>query len=196
MSVQRKPIHLEQRGGKSNRQRIWEEIRASRDRVFMMSSVALCARVHYDTVRTYVQALVKAGFVEPAEPEGKHKRWKLVKDNGVDAPQLKRDGTQSTAGLGNEAMWRTLRMLDAVTPAELASFASAGDVQITENTAQSYLTWLEKAGYVRHVGQPRRYTLIKSRVTGPRPPQIQRVGQVYDPNTAAVVYAQSPEDLL
>ncbi|MFT0211801.1 hypothetical protein VQ643_04190 [Pseudomonas sp. F1_0610] len=203
LATGRKAIHLEQRGGKSNRQRIWEVIRANRTR-FSATMVAHEAQVNYDTTCSYFQGLKKAGVIAhclendgtPTTNAFSEKSLYLVKDLGVEAPQISKSGKASRAGEGTEAMWRTLRMLPNVTVQELAGYASAG-VEVKVSTAQSYIKWLLLAGYVQHNnGKPRRYSLIKAKVKGPRAPQIQRIGQVYDPNTAEVVYAQNPEDLL
>lgn len=206
LNTGRKPVHLEQKGGKSNRQRVWEAIRKNKE-CFTLAQVSSLTDVHYDTVKTYGQALKRAGIIGPKsvhedalvrDQAGSFSEHdlQLIQDCGVEAPALNRDGTPNSMGLGNEAMWRTLRMLPSVTVDELANFASAS-VATTRSTAQSYLKWLEKAGYVRHNnGRPRRYELIRARYTGPRPPQIQRIGQVYDPNTAEVAYIQTPEELL
>lgn len=199
VSTGRQPIHLEQRGGKSNRQRIWEAIRQHRSE-FSLGQIASKVRVNYATAQTYFSALQKAGVITQLKADEnqafKEVMWCLEHDRGVEAPRLKRDGSESSAGLGTEAMWRTLRILGCVTAVELASHASVS-VPTTKTTAQSYLRWLKKAGYVHSDGgRPQRYQLIKSKVTGPRAPQIQRVGQVYDPNTAAVAYVQSPEEFL
>lgn len=196
MATGRKPIHVEQRGGKSNRQRVWEVIRQYSGEPFTLACLVEHTGIKYATVHTYLNSLEKGGFVERHQQDVSGNHWRMVRDNGVDAPQLKKDGTPSTTGLGTEAMWRTLRILGSVTATELAAHASVSS-KTTRATALAYLGWLERAGYIRSDGKrPARYHLIKSRVTGPRPPQIQRVGQVYDPNTARVVYAQNPEELL
>lgn len=195
----RKPIHLEQRGGKGNRQRIWEVIRKHRDS-FTLSFVADEAGVNYGTAQTYFRGLKKAGVIANKGEMRRNKQTcqllHLVQDYGVEAPKFCRDGSLSRTGEGTEAMWRTLRMLGSVTAKQLAAYASAA-VEVKETTAHSYLKWLVKAGYVQHTdSRPRRYSLVKAKVTGPRAPQVQRVGQVYDPNNATVVYTQSAEDLL
>lgn len=199
---QRKPIHLEQKGGKSNRQRVWEAIRQQRDK-FSLHLIAEVADVNYDTVQTYLGCLKKAGIIahilkndEKSQNAFAEEIMYLVRDCGIEAPQLRKDGTPCTTGLGTEAMWRTLRILGSVTADELAVYASAS-APTTKATAQTYLKWLFKAGYVRRSNtRPPHYSLVLTKVTGPRAPQIQRIGQVYDPNTATVVYAQTPEDLL
>lgn len=200
MTGGRKPVHLEQRGGKSNRQRVWESIRSKRTG-FTSYSLSKAAGVHIETVRTYLQSLRKGGYVGLLDIRDKltgERTMELLKDNGSAAPALKRDGTPCQQGLGTETMWRTLRIVGETTPAELARYASA-QVPTTVATAASYLKWLVKADYVqvmRRPGQPTRYRLIQAKYTGPRPPMIQRTRQVYDPNLAKVVWSEEPEDHL
>lgn len=196
----RKPIHLEQRGGKGNRQRIWEAIRSQRTG-FHAYSLSRSAKVNYETVQTYLSALRKAGYIAFTGERDlvTGERWlTLQQDCGSEAPSLKRDGTLNRQGLGTESMWRALRILGECSAQELAAYASAA-TPTTASTAGSYLGWLAKAGYVqviRKPGKANRYLLQRSRYTGPRPPMIQRTRQVYDPNLAKVVWAEAPEDLL
>lgn len=201
----RKPIHLEQRGGKGNRQRIWEAIRAKRDGLTCYE-LARRAGVDDETVRSYLQSLINGGYLvhEDGGPAGRQNDYttrpmKLVQDCGSEAPALCRDGRPSTQGMGNEAMWRTLRIIGECGPKELAAYASAS-TPVALETAKRYLRWLAKAGYVQVIRRPgqraHRYKLAPGRYTGPRPPMIQRTRQVYDPNLAKVVWAEAPEDLL
>ncbi|CDM42418.1 helix-turn-helix domain-containing protein [Ectopseudomonas oleovorans] len=202
MATGRKPVHLEQRGGKSNRQRVWEAIRQQRSGLTCYD-LARRARVTEATVRTYLQALINGGYLE-AEPTdtppsiGQTRPLRLIRDSGSEAPALKRDGTSCTQGLGTEAMWRALRILGETSAEELARYASAA-VPTTTATAKSYLRFLALAGYVqvaRRVGKPSRYRMVQARYSGPRPPMIQRTKQVYDPNLGKVVWAEAPEDHL
>ena len=197
----RKRIDLEMQGTKGNRQRIWEALRARRDS-FTAIQVACSAQVNEDTTRSYLNALMRGGWIEVSvgsEPF-EEQILRLVRDTGAEAPAVTRAGTASTAGLGNEAMWRTLRILGEMNAAELAGHASAS-VTVTLWSARSYLKWLKRAGYVQVVqvgkpGRPERYRLTPGRYTGPRPPMIQRIGQVYDPNLGEVVYRAKPEEEL
>jgi hypothetical protein len=76
-------------------------------------------------------------------------------------------------------------------------------VPTTVWTARSYLKWLKRAGYVVEVqaskpGTKARFRLGHGKYTGPRPPMIQRIGQVFDPNLGEVVFRQDEltEDVL
>lgn len=197
MAQGRKQIHLEMQGGKGNRQRIWEAIRANAQG-FTAYVVARQAKAHDATVRSYLQALVRGEYLQVVSGERfEEQTLCLLKDVGAEAPSVTRDGKPSTAGKGTEAMWRTLRILGELDADELAAQASIV-VPTTRWTARSYLKWLNRAGYVQQVGASKpgrlaRYRLVPGKNTGPRPPMIQRIGQVFDPNLGQVVYSQQPE---
>lgn len=205
MASGRKPIHLEQQGGKGNRQRIWEAIRARRDG-FTAEELVSVTGTDLAAARSYLQGLLKAEVIgyqdaeyrDQASAQFINRSLRLLKDNGSEAPAIRRDGATHRAGMGTEAMWRTLRILGEATAEELATMASAA-VPTTTQTAKSYLKWLVKAGYVqqsRSQGRVARYRMIPAKYTGPRPPMIQRTKAVYDPNLGQVVWAESPEDQL
>ena len=190
----RKPIHLEMRGSKSNRQRIWEAIRAERDG-FQVADVAHRAKTDITVVNTYVQSLLRGEYVELISGAPyKTQTLRLIKDVGAEAPSLTKEGKPSNSGKGTEAMWRTLRILGELDAHELAAQASTV-TPTTPSTAASYLLWLKKAGYVIEVlagkpGRKARYSLAPGKYTGPRPPMIQKIGQVFDPNLSKVVFRQ------
>lgn len=189
----RKPVHLEMVGCKSNRQRMWEAMRAHPE-AFTGYQIARRAAVHDTAVRSYIQSLEKAGYLEriAGADHFLEQTLRLVKDMGAEAPAVTRSGGASTAGLGNEAMWRTLRILGELTARQLAEHASVS-VKVSLWTARSYLKWLVRAGYVELLSQGNgdrsaRYRLIPNRYTGPRAPMIQRSAQLYDPNLGKVVF--------
>lgn len=193
MACGRKPADQERHNGKSNRQRVWAAIRAQDG--FTCHGVSRAATVHYETTKSYLAALRKAGYIGLSgelDPSTGEPLFKLLRNSGTEAPALKRDGSPNRQGLGNEAMWRALRILGETTIEELTQFASAA-APITMTTARLYLHWLAKAGYVLRLdsnnGRPR-YRLIPSRYSGPAAPMVQRNKQVYDPNLGAVVWRQ------
>lgn len=205
----RKPVHLEMVGGKSPRQRIWLAIRelAAGFTVYSIGKhVVKAKKIEESVIHTYVRSLEKAGYIEnittpDATPIGSAHKWKLVRDNGIEAPRLKSDGTSVTAGLGTEAMWRSLRIIGEFNAIELAASASAGDEEVSPETAKAYLRFLHLAKYVdivkpaRAVGGKRgaiaaRYRLNPGKYTGPRPPMIQRTKSVYDPNLGKIVWQE------
>ena len=191
----RTAIDLEMQGTKGTRQRIWEAIRVKHEG-FTAYEVSRRARTDDTAVRSYLQSLIKGGFIEVvAGGRFEEQTLRLIKDVGAEAPAVTRQGKISTAGKGTEAMWRTLRILGEMDADELAEHASISS-PTTSWTARAYLKWLKRAGYIIEVkasrpGQKARYILAPGKYTGPRPPMIQRIGQVFDPNLGKVVFRQS-----
>lgn len=195
----RKPAQLELIGGKSSRQRIWEQIRAMKTD-FEMYPIARAASVDDETLRTYLGCLKAGGYVEVV----KRKRYdktiyrRTQKDNGVEAPRLNRKGEPVKQGLISEAIWRTLRILDNLDAAQILSHVEAANHETTMAYVKRYLGSLKKAGYLQVVlkGNPHRLEVIRLvKNTGPRAPQVQRVKTVYDPNLNEVMHAEDPEEL-
>ena len=194
MSQNRKPAHLEYLGGKSPRQRVWEKIREMKR--FNLDDLvkALPGTINRSTTRSYVKALVAGGFIhwQPNHPV-KYVDYVLIKDNGVEAPRLRRDGGIVIQGRGQENMWRTLRTLNhTVGYFELSALASTDEHPVSPNAARDYLGNLHHAGYVNKVAD--KYHLLPKKNTGPRPPMIQRTKQVYDPNLGKVVWTETKGD--
>lgn len=197
----RKPAHLEMIGGRSNRQRIWEAIRANRDN-FTAVCIIFHSGVDDTTVQTYLLALCKAGYVESTNEAGmaEVKEYRLIRDNGLEAPRLTSQGKLVVQGLAQEQMWRTMRMLGSdFNYLELARMASTSETMVSTEAAKSYLKHLAHAGYVTVTakgrgrgagGVPSRYRFNPGRYTGPRPPMVQRTKNVYDPNLGKVVWQQ------
>lgn len=198
----RQPANLEMPGGKSKRQRVWEAIRASRDG-FTLQDIANVTRIDTDTIRTYLYALARGRFVEQSNISHypcEKKQYRLVKDNGLEAPRLTRDGELVTQGRAQEQMWRTMYILGGdFNYRELAGLASTPEVTVSPITARDYLKHLAHAGYVVVVvkgqgrgagGVPSRYRFNRSRYSGPRPPMVQRTNAIYDPNIGQVVWQQ------
>lgn len=172
-------------GRPSNRQAVWDYIRAHA-RGFDLEGIVRKTDIHQRTVESYLEGLAKAGYIA-AEGKTPH-CYKLMRDTGVEAPRVKSDGSPARSVLGQEAIWRSMRTLKTFDKHDLAE---TSDVPL--RTAQSYLTMLLPAGYLRIVmagkpGHAARYQLILN--TGPRPPMIQRVKQVFDPNLGKVVWAK------
>lgn len=200
MATGRKAVDLEMQGGKGNRQRVWEALRQHRDGISLYS-LARAACVDDGTVLSYLRCLIAGGYVARDGQSYNSATYSVLKDVGAEAPKLNRDGTPNRQGQGVEAMWRSLRILGELDAAELAASASASGVAVSLATAKSYLVWLSKAEYVLPVGPSKRgcagsltrYRLAPGKYTGPRPPMIQRIGQVFDPNLGEVVFRQEPE---
>lgn len=199
----RKPAQMELIGGKPPRQRVWEQIRKSK-LSFRVYDVARSAGVDYETTKTYALCLIAGGYVvRVTEGNFDMADHQLIRDTGIEAPRLTRDGKPVTTGIGQEAMWRCLRMLGALDARKLAAHAASCGVEVKLGTAKSYVQMLKKAGYLevvepcnRRMSRLETLRLIPRMDTGPRPPQIQNVKTVYDPNLNKVMYTDEPEEML
>lgn len=194
MVSNRKPAHLEYVGGKSPRQRIWEKIRELR--AFSLNDLigSLPGDIDRTTTRTYVKSLVAGGFLSETLPQDAEKgRYALINDNGVEAPRVRQDGSLVTQGRAQENMWRTLRAIHhPVSHHELAGIASTQDHPVNPIAARDYLCNLNHAGYLDK--SQGKYRLLPTMNTGPRPPMIQRIKQIYDPNLGKVMWTDGDED--
>lgn len=176
------------------RDAIWKAIRAKGTGVPMTAAQLVAAtKAHNKTVRDYLKGLVAAGFLRQEESDGHAARWVLVRDCGHEAPRVRPDGSPVTQGEVTEQLWRGMYMLKEFSFADLLETAT---VAIPVETAKAYCKMLLATGYlqVRQKADPSkariaRYRLIRN--NGPKPPQVQRVKRVYDPNTREVFM---PED--
>lgn len=199
----RKPIQMELVGGKPIRQRAWEQIRKHREG-FQLDTIAKLAEAEKDTVNRYILCLERGGYiVKLTDGPFEKADYQLIKDTGIEAPKLNSQGELVTMGLAQEAIWRCLRMLGPLDAKQIISHVKAADIEITQDNVRRYLRALKKAGYLKvvHAAVPYRrkpevVALIPRMNTGPRPPQIQRVGVVYDPNINKVMHADEPEEML
>lgn len=124
----------------------------------------------------------------PATGAPEAARWILSRDIGHEAPRVRKDGAAVTQGLVTEQLWRGMCMEKDFTYADLIETAS---IEIQVETVKAYCKMLLATGYLRVIdkanpftGQIAKYRLIRNK--GPKPPQIQRVKRVYDPNTREV----------
>ena len=206
----RKPIALY--GGVAPRPRIWDACRARAGATWTSADILEATRtpgkldgdVDRGTLQTYLYCLEAAGIitverVETVRGAGRRKHYRLARDEGVEAPRVRRDGTRVTQGLAQEQMWRTLRMLGAdINARELAAHASSSAAAVAESAANDYLQTLDRAGYlirtaegkgVGRGGVQARYRLRADKNTGPKPPMVCRTRVVFDPNLHEVVWA-------
>ncbi len=183
-----RPAHLTHKGGKPPRQRIWEAIRAQREG-FTKDSLGAATRIHPDTVHTYLTSLVASGHLRAVDA-----CFILEKDVGVEAPRVTKEGQPVTMGRVREQMWRTMKMIKGdFTFRDLAVAASTEEFPVRDTDASDYVKHLSKAGYLRvtRPGRPRvpaLYRFNPSKNTGPRPPMVQRMKTVYDPNLGRIVW--------
>ncbi len=180
LAKQRKP---------QGRDGIWTCVRALKGD-FTVNDIVDQTGIPVATVRDYLKALAAAQILEIVSTKRNNPNsayiFRLIKNPGSETPRIRDDGTNVTQGLGVEAMWRTIKVLSSFTAEELALTASTDGTAIKKNTAMDYLKHMMRAGYVRrHAG---RYSFVKSKDPGPLAPQIQRVKQVFDPNSKKVVW--------
>lgn len=170
------------------RQEMWLAIKATPQSITVKELVDK-TKLSRQTVQKYLKALTAAGHLKAAEVEfGKPGSWELILDTGYHAPRVREDGTKVTQGEMYEQLWRGMYMLKSFSARDLIEHAS---ITISEATARDYLKRLLAAGYLRverkadpHKALLASYRLIRNK--GPRAPQIQRVAQVFDPNSQEV----------
>ena len=160
-----------------------------RPELITVAEISAATSIHRSSVLRYLQALTAGGYlvVSPAPP-GHAASWSLVQDIGHHAPRVRRDGSHVTHGDNTGQLWQAMCGLKDF---DFRDLLQSSSIEIPEATARDYCKRLLAAGYLRvltkadpHQGRIARYRLI--RASGPRAPQIQRVRQVYDPNTGDV----------
>ncbi|MHC1792046.1 hypothetical protein [Solidesulfovibrio sp.] len=146
-------------------------------------------------VEDYLKALGKAGIVEAVNermgPLARMRRvYRLVKDLGLEAPRVRKDGTILPAS-GRQRMWRAMGILKDFSPRDLAATASLSEAPVALAEAVYYCRWLEKGGYLKDCGHGR-YVALPAMRHGPRAPMIQRVRRLLDPNTGEILCETVP----
>lgn len=190
-----KPI--DKRRPEEKRQAIWDAMRSLG--TFTVNDLFYKSRLVKGSIRDYLTGLHKAGYIQIIAKSGHHipATWQLLRDTGLEAPRVSKDGTEVTQGRSREQMWRTMRILGEFSGRDLAVHASTETCQVNEREAKSYSSFLYKAGYLAisrkghgtgSGGVLTRYRFIAKRFTGPKPPMIQRIKAVFDPNTNKVVW--------
>lgn len=169
---------------------VWAEIR--RLNIFTTRDIHENTDIHNKTITDYVKRLMAGGYIEEHASFEETGRYVLVRDAGIHPPRIRPNGQPVTQGKGTENMWRSMRMLGQFTPRDIMVHSTTDTVSVTEATAKSYCSMLLKAQYLRVVQKAvpgkRQATYKFVRNTGPLPPQIQRVKQVFDPNIREVTY--------
>lgn len=191
-------------GGKPPRQRMWEAIRTINGTFFAID-IAQLSGCELANVYHYLRSLTKALFVtveEVATTKRKgdrlSKRYTLIKNTGIEAPRINAKGETVLASPKFEVLWRTLRILNSVTTNQLVDHAEAAGLTITKRSVNIYTKALLDSGYINVTGKEgsRVFSLKPSMNTGPRPPQLQSIKAVYDPNLNKVMHAEDPQELL
>lgn len=189
------------------RQRVWLAIRDNAEE-FTIQQVADLGSMKYDSARDFLTGLKRAGIIEEIRRErkqysGSHIQtifFKLANDMGYTAPSVDRNGNLLTPRPVNKAMWNTLRITkQAMNANELAALSSNDELKVSIDTADRYLRLLHEAGYLKvmqeshHAVRKAKYMLLPHMNTGAKPPQVQRVKQVFDPNLNETMYSERPE---
>lgn len=181
--------------GKDNRQAVWDVLQAERlrgDAWLTLTVISGGADVHRKTASDYLGCLTAGGYAERQDDETLGcAKWRLIRDGGHHAPRLRPDGSAVTQGAGVTNIWRSMRMLNTFSVVDLVLHSSTPSTKVTESTVKSYVSMLLTTGYLRVVqksnpvkGRQAIYRLVRN--SGPKPPMIQRVKQVYDANTGEV----------
>jgi hypothetical protein len=201
----RKPAILELVGGKSQRQRVWEAVRAIDNAVgcFTADDLSRRSKVEYEPVRYFVRGWLAAGYLGVLSgwtPGGRGVKnvYSMVRDNGVEAPRVRPNGAEITQGRGSEALWAAMTALDSFTAAFAAEIA-----QVSPVTAKTTCGLLGRAGYLVAVepgkglgkgGRPTVWRVAAEHRHKPRAPQITRLKAIYDPNVHQIVWAEGADD--
>lgn len=186
-------IPVDQRSKQTTRDELWSAIRRLKE--FTFAQVRLETNCSFSTVKEYLAGLTAAGYLE-LHPE---KLYTLERDIGVNAPHVRKDGSECVQGKGREQIWTVLPILKEFSIREVRVHASTELVPLSHGTVKEYLRFLYKSGYLvvaresrpghKHgTGQQRRYRFVQSKYTGPKPPMIQKSKQVFDANTGQVVW--------
>lgn len=215
--MSRLPAILEMTGGKSRRQRVWEAIRlyaadgngglsemfGGTKGTFTAEELAHTSKVEVGPVREYLKCLCAAGYIRIVDPlafapPGVRNIFLLLRDNGIEAPRVRRDGSEVTMGRGTEAMWAAMTALDSFDHWLIADIA-----QVKPGTAASYCQALGKAGFLNLLkpgkgkgkgGTASVWMVALSHRQKPRAPMITRLKAVYDPNTHQIVWAEGANE--
>lgn len=202
----RQPAHMMRSDGKPRgRPAIWVSIRTLKR--FTLAEIWHHCKEEKATIRTYLHALERGGYLtrDGFTPTRKNSAvapiYILVRDTGVEAPRVRRDGKPCTQGRARENMWWTMRRrTGAFSYKDLAIEASTDDVLISQADARDYIKHLHKAGYLAVVcpaltGQKiATYRFVRTMNTGPRAPMIQRLQTVFDPNSGQVMWQQEASE--
>lgn len=184
-----RPVHLTQAGAPTLRDRLWSVMRERRNEWLTLNEImiAIGERVSKGTIRDYLLGYAKAGYVEATKPERfQRAQYRLLHDVGVDAPRIKKDGTEAPLP-GRTRMWRAMRILKRFSIQELLAHTVGGE-PIAEAEAETYCRTLARAGYLQGPGEDGRYVIVPARWSGPRAPMVQRTRVVWDPNLGKIVW--------
>lgn len=191
--MSRQPIDQQQPS--ACRQAVWDWIRKFEAQngplaVFTLNDIALHINLDLSSIRDYLTGLSNAEhLISTKNARMELTTYTLVKDNGAEAPRVRKNGTNVTMGQGRRQMWNAMQVLRDFSPIDLAFNASTPEHAVAVSEAKTYCAILCAAGYLVGRGH-QRYSLLAGKWTGPHPPQVQRTKQVYDPNLKKVVWSR------
>ena len=181
-----------QRPYPQNRQGIWSVIRTHR--IISIKGICMSIGMPENTVRAFVKSLELACYLKEFYREKKPKRiyYKLIRDNGVLAPRIKKDGSPLDP-LPEQKMWFAMKPLSRFTALDLGFSTRLG-----EDKADAYCQKLSDAGFLKIVHHDPKnnrntYFVIPSKCKGPLSPTIFEDGTVYDQNTDSIAF--TPETM-
>lgn len=192
--MSRKPAHNLRPD--ESRQAIWDWIRKQKGAEFLTTDVSV--NLDSSTIREYLAGLHAAGYLEAPRigVRGKANIYRQIKQNGQEAPRVRKDGTPVTMGLAREKMWTAMGIrAQKGQPFSVRDLTAGSNkaVPVSEVDAKSYCCALHQMGYLVEVqpgysGSPTLYRMPLKKWTGPKPVQIQRTKRGYDPNTKEQVH--------
>lgn len=182
--MSRKP--MDKLNGFDSREAMWKLIRDWK--AVTVKDLCLKTGMEPSSVRDYLRGLTNAGYMEE-DSTNKAAVFTLVRDAGIDAPRVRKDGSRVVQGQGRINMWRTMRILRRFSATELAVSSSTENCEIQSHTASDYINHLCRAGYLRYDGNGS-YFFMEHMFTGPKPPMVQRVKRVWDQNLKQVMWSE------
>lgn len=179
----------------ATREAVWPIIRAFNGEQFVFKKLLQQTDMHESSVREYLNLLIKAGFIER---DGYS--YRLIKDNGREAPRINKAGEIVVESSKSEAIWRSARILGEFDELDIQTALTGLDVPASLAYIKDYLANLARAHYISVVkkgrsGRKTRYRFIQMRYTGPKPPKIQRNSAVFDANIKQIVWQSGFVDL-
>ena len=138
----------------SKREQIWAVIRRLKTFTGPQIQGELHGFVPLNTIRSYLQGLEMAGYIEFSGTRknkasgGSVNRYKLINDCGIEAPRVRKDGSPVLQGIWREQLWRTMKILKTFSFRELAIASSTEEHKVKESDTRRYVQFLHQAGYV------------------------------------------------
>lgn len=190
------------------REDLWQLMRSLKQ--FTMSDINGSVNLHKTSIHAYVKGLLKAGYIkqEEIEPVGgdstgrereekggtfaSRYRYRVIKDS-LEAPRIRKDGTEVTQGRGREQIWRAMHILKRFDLSSIWAASGTDDHPVAREEVKTYVQYLARARYLKQTGKGEKSIYMLVRYTGRKPPQIQRVKRVWDPNLKKVVWPAQGE---